>query len=172
MPIKFEPGDPPRITLTSVPRGTPAEKAGLRAGDHLLGFQGEPIRDETRFRLQLLAAQGETAFLIEREGIQTPQLIKITPVGDPIRVGITWRSDDGEPGTVIVTQVVYGSAADVAGLKVGDRIYSIGGRPFASEEDFVTLLTTVASPLSMELEREGKLQLVTLHVLDEPPPAE
>jgi len=172
LPLKVEPGDPLRITLTSVPRGTPAEKAGLRAGDRLLEFQGEAIRDEVRFRLQLLAAQGETSFLIQREGIQTPQLIKITPVGDPIRVGITWRTDDGEPGTVIVNQVVYGSAAEAAGLKVGDRIYSIGGRPFTTESEFVTLLTTAPSPLAMELERDGQIQAVTLHVLDEPPPAE
>jgi hypothetical protein len=172
IPFKFEPGDPPRVILTGIARGTPVERAGLKTGDRLLEFQGQPIRDEGRFRLQLLAAQGETTFLIEREGIQTPQLIKVTPVGDPIRVGITWRSDDGEPGTVILTQVVYGSAADAAGLKVGDRIYSIGGRPFATEEDFVTLLTTVPNPLNMELERDGKLHAATLHVLDEPPPAE
>ena len=169
---KFEPGDPPRVIVTSIPRGTPAEKAGLKVGDRLLEFQGEPIRDESRFRLQLLAAAGETMFLTEREGTQTPQLIKITPVGDPIRVGITWRLDDGEPGTVIVNQVVYGSAAELAGLNVGDRIYAIGGHAFKTEQDFVTLLTTAPSPLRIELERDGKIQTVVLHVLDEPPPAQ
>src|SRR4029079_7453276 len=124
------------------------------------------------FRLQLLAARGTTTFLVQRPGTETPLLFKITPGGDPIRIGITWRLDDGEPGTVIVNQVIYGSAAHAAGLKVGDRIYSVGRRPFKTQDDFVTLLTTAGSQLDMVVERDGRLHTAVLQLLEEPPAAE
>jgi S1-C subfamily serine protease len=109
---------------------------------------------------------------VQRPGIETPLLIKVTPSGDPIRVGITWRLDDGEPGTVIVTQVIYGSAAHAAGLKVADRIYSVARRPFQSQDEFVALLTNASSPLEMIIERDGRLHTAALTLIEEPPAAE
>ena len=46
---------------------------------------------------RIMAARGETTFLVQRPGSETPLLYKITPAGDPIRIGITWRLDDGSP---------------------------------------------------------------------------
>src|SRR5207249_8660087 len=114
--------------------------------------QGQPIDDEARLRLQLLAARGETTFLVQRPGTETPLLYKVTPSGEPIRVGITWRLDDGEPGTVIVNQVIYGSAAHAAGLKVADRIYSVARRSFNTQDEFVSLLVSAVIPLEMLVE--------------------
>ena len=56
--------------------------------------------------------------------------------GEPARLGISWRTDDAEPGCVIVNRVTPGSAAELAGVRVGDRIYRIGGRDFADGEEF------------------------------------
>jgi len=152
--------------------GSPAEKAGLQAGDRLLEFQGERIADEARLRLQLLAARGVTTFLVQRPGTDTPLLFKVTPAGEPVRVGVTWRWDDGEPGTVIVNQVIYGSAAHAAGLKVSDRVYAFGGRPFKTQTDFLALLSSATTPLEMTVERDGKLHTAKLTLIDEPPAAE
>jgi hypothetical protein len=167
LPYEFQPGDPPRVVLTGVTPGSPAEKAGLRAGDQLLAFQGQTIRDEVRFRLALLAASGETTLLVRREGTETPLLVKLTPVGDPVRIGITWRIDDAEPTAAIVTQVVFGSAAHAAGLALKDRIYAVGGQPFASQDEFTTLLSTLPGPLDLLIERDGKLQTFSLDVIDQ-----
>jgi hypothetical protein len=172
IPFRTEPADEPKIILTGITPGSPAEKSGLKAGDRVLEFQGQPIKDEGQFRLELLAARGETTFLVERAGSSIPQLLKVTPSGEPIRVGVMWRTDEGEPGTVILTQVVYGSAAHLAGLKVGDRVYAVGGRPFQTQEEFSTLLTTVGSPLELRVERSGKVRNAVLNVLDEPPAGE
>jgi hypothetical protein len=172
MPFRTEPGEPPKIVLAGLSLGTPAERSGLKAGDRLLEFQGQPIKDENRFRLELLAARGETTFLVERPGTETPLLFKVTPTGEPVRVGINWRLDDGEPGTVILSQVIYGSAAHLAGLQVGDRVYSVGGRPFRTQDEFIALLTSSPSPLEMRVERGGKVRTASLAVLDEPPAAE
>jgi hypothetical protein len=172
LPFKVEPGDEPKFLVTALTPGSPAEKSGLRPGDQLLEFQGHPLREEARFRLEMLAASGETTFLVQRPGTETPQLFKVTPLGDPIRVGITWRLDNGEPGTAIVTQVIYGSAAHAAGIKIADRIYSVGGRNFKNQDELLTLLTNAATPLEMLVERDGRLRTATLHLFSEPPAAE
>jgi hypothetical protein len=172
LPFRVDAGDEPKFIVTALSAGSAAERSGFRAGDRLLEFQGEAIHDDARFRLQLLAAAGETAFLVQRPGSETPLLLKMTPVGDPIRVGITWRLDGGEPGTAIVTQVIYGSAAHAAGVKFADRIYGIGGRTFQTQDELINLLSTAVSPLEMVLEREGRLRTATLTLLSERPAAE
>jgi len=166
MPFKVEAAEPLKIVLTGFTAGSPAETSGLKSGDQLLEFNGRPIESETRFRLQLLAAAGETTFLVKRPGSDTPLLYKVTPRGEPIRVGLSWRFDDADPGVVLVTQVISSSAAQVAGLKLRDRIYSIGGNSFKSEAEFVALLTNVPSPMDLVVERDGKLQTLTLALLE------
>ncbi len=172
LPFRVEPGSPPKFVVTALNPGAPAERSGIKPGDQLLEFNGRPIGDEAQFRLELLAAHGETSFLVKRAGSDTPLLFKVTPAGDPIRVGVTWRLDDGEPGTVIVNQVIYGSAAHAAGLKVGDHIYSVAHRPFKTQDEFVALLTHAPTPLEMLVERDGRLHTAVLQLLEEPPPAE
>jgi Peptidase family M28/PDZ domain len=164
IPFNIE-GNPPRYVLTGVTSGSPAAKAGLRAGDRLVAFQGVPIADEKQFRLALLAADGQTTFTVERAGEEKPREIKVTPVGPPIRVGITWRTDDAEPGSVLLTQVVYGSPADVAGLEIRDRVYSVNGQTFANEDEFARLIATLPGPLEMEFERQGRIKTAKLEVL-------
>jgi hypothetical protein len=159
-------GDPPQFVLSGTSRGSPAEAAGLLAGDKLIEFQNRPITDEKRFRLELLAASGESTFTVKRPGQDTPLLIKITPAGSPIRVGVTWRFDEAEPGSVLLTQVVYGSAAHAAGLQVKDRIQAINGQHFAGQDEFAKLLTAAPSPIELEVERAGRLQTVRIEVVD------
>jgi S1-C subfamily serine protease len=172
MPFRVEHGGVAKIIVTGLTPASPAERSGIKAGDRLLEFQGRPIIDEARLRLELLAAKGETTFLVQRPDTETPLLIKVTPAGDPIRVGVTWRLDDGEPGTVIVTQVIYGSAAHAAGVKVADRIYSVARRNFQSQDEFVGLLSNATSPLELVIERDGRLHTTTLTLVDEIPAAE
>ena len=158
-------GDPPKFVLTGVTPGSAAEKAGLRGGDRLVAFQGTPIGDEQQFRLALLAAEGETTFTVERAGAERPLELKVRPAGTPIRVGITWRGDDAEPGTVLVTQVVYGSPAHVAGIEIRDRVYMVNGLVFADQDEFARLLANLPGPLVLEIERQGQLKTVKLDVV-------
>ena len=48
----------------------------------------------------------------------------------PPRLGISWREDVAEPGSVLVTRVVEGTPAAAAGIAIQDRIYEINGQPF------------------------------------------
>lgn len=172
MPLRVEPGPPLRVMADAPLPGSPAEQAGLKAHDQLLEFQGLPIQDEGRLRLALLAAEGPCRLRVVRPGLAEPLTLTITPRGEPIRVGISWRMDEAEPDTAIVSQVIFGSAAQQAGVHVGDRIYELGGRRFRSEQEFIGLLSTARDPFPMVLERHGQLRVATLRLVDEPPPAE
>ena len=172
MPLRVEAGPPLRVIADSPLPGSPAEQAGLKANDQLLEFQGRPIEDEGRLRLALLAARGPCTLRVARPGRAEPLTLTITPRGEPIRVGISWRMDDAEPDTAIVSQVIFGSAAQQAGVQVGDRIYELGGQRFRSEVELVNLLSAARDPFPMLLERNGQLRLATLRLLEDAPPAE
>lgn len=165
LPWRTEAGDKLHIIFLAPTPGSAAEAAGIRSGDRLLAYEDAPVEDEQRFRLQLFAARGPKRFRVEREGSAEPLEIKIEPRSTPIRVGITWREDPAEPGTVLLTHVVAGSAADAAGLKVKDRIYAVGEQPFAGTEQFARLIDTLPSPLDMLVERQGRLSTLKVEVL-------
>jgi S1-C subfamily serine protease len=156
--------------VTSITPGSQADKAGLQVGDQINSFQGMPIPEENTFRQQLLAAVGECIFEITRTGEAAPLTIRVTPQGNPIRVGMTWREDDGEPGVMLITQIIPGSAAEIGGLKLKDRIYSLNEHTFATGKDFSSLMSTVEAPLAFVVERSGKLQTIKIQPLVANPP--
>ena len=165
LPWQRAKGEELRIILFPPTPGSAAEAAGLRAGDRLLKYDGAPITNEDLLRLQLMAAVGKKNFTIEREGEKEPLEIAVTPRGSPIRVGISWREDPTEPGSVILTQVIPGSAAALAGLANGDRLYSVGGRRFTSNDDLSQLIAATPTPIEVIMERTGRLRLVKVETL-------
>jgi hypothetical protein len=84
--------------------------------------------------------------------------------GKPLRLGITWRQDDAEPGVAIITEVAAGSPAAMAGLLPGDRVYQIAGREFTSDAEFAALARTLSGPIKLRVERSGKLRTIELRV--------
>ncbi len=158
-------GDKPAWVVTSVTPGSPCEKAGLKSGDKLLTLSGRSIDDDSKFRLELLAASGTTELTVERAGEAEPVKITVEPAGSPIRIGITWREDPAEPQTVLLTSVVPGSAAHQAGLEPRDRIYTLAGKPFADTNEFRDLISKLPSPIELTYERMGKIVSTKLNVL-------
>src|SRR6185295_14367036 len=90
----------PGLKITQVAAGLPAAKAGLRAGDRLLTFAGQDVADGEEFRMLVVAAKNPVAMTIQRAGEEKPQELTATLNGEPLRIGITWRTDDAEPGCV------------------------------------------------------------------------
>jgi S1-C subfamily serine protease len=82
--------------------------------------------------------------------------------GSPMRLGISWREDAGEPGTLILSRVVPGSAAHLAGLRVTDRIYQVAEQDFQDGNHFLQILSTLPGSIDFLVEREGRLQTVTV----------
>lgn len=156
----------PGLQLTRITADSPAQRVGLRPGDRLLQVDGNELRTGQDLRSTVMQAEGLTTAKVQRAGEPLPLELKVKLVGKPVRIGLAWRTDGAEPGTVLVTRVVRGSPAAIAGLRVRDRIYQIAGRNFTDSDEFRQIVTTLASPIELVIERYGRLETLSL----EPPP--
>ena len=154
------------MILKSISPGSPAAVAGLQAGDRIVQFAEKPFSSDAELRKRILASPAETSVTILRQGEQEPQPVPLKLRGSPLRIGIAWREDKGEPGTVVVSRVVWGSAAQQAGLKVRDRIYRIQGERFQDSDELAEKLRALPAPIELLVERQGRLRKTTLHPLN------
>lgn len=152
------------VRVTRVVPGSPAAKAGIKVGDRIVGFDGKPLAEGVDLRGLVIASKSVTQVVIEREGEEKPLELPIELAGSPLRLGVTWRVDDAEPGCVILSRVVPGSPADRAGLHVNDRIYEFGGRTFATSKDFAALASSLEGSLDVVVERGGKISSATVEL--------
>jgi S1-C subfamily serine protease len=150
------------VVVASVDRASPAAAAGLKPGDHIHRFGNWNVNSPEGFRAMVLAAKNPVIVRVERPGSDEPIETKLTLLGSPSRLGITWRTDDAEPGVPILSRVLAGSPADLAGLRAGDRIHRIGGHEFASADEFRELAATLAGPIELAVETAGRVRTVTL----------
>lgn len=150
-----------KLQVLTINPGSAAEQAGLRIGDLIQLLGGAPITDDAMFRQQVLASARPLELLVERPG-EEARTVTVKLHGAPIRVGLTTRQDAAEPGVAIVTHVVYGSPAAVAGLQVADRIVAVESRSFANLTEFNRHLDEAADSLTLRLERRGQVRDVVL----------
>ncbi|MBA3316344.1 MAG: M20/M25/M40 family metallo-hydrolase [Planctomycetaceae bacterium] len=141
--------------LTTVTNGSPAEAAGLHVGDRIIAVDGVAPADTAAFRRAVLSAVKEVGLTVTREELTREMPVRLA--GDRVRVGMTWRLDDAEPGVVILRGVVVGSAAHAAGLQVGDRILKVTGRSFADDAAFREAFTAAEPSPELTVERQGRL---------------
>jgi S1-C subfamily serine protease len=150
------------VNLLGVTPNSAAAKAGLKPGDRIITFAGRDIATDDDLIGAVMTAESPAQLTLQRKGEDQTADISVQLGGQPLRLGITWRVDDAEPGAIILTHVVPGTPAARAGLQVGDRIYQVTGRDFADESAFVELLKTDADPLDFLIERDGRLRTVEL----------
>jgi len=158
----------PGVYVTRVTAGSPADSAGLRAGDRVVECAGRPIRTGDELRWAVTSATNPVSIVVRRSDEEPRLELTGHLEGNPMRLGITWRVDDAEPGTVILSRVVAGSPAAAAGLQPGDHVYQIGGRKFADETEFAELAKTLPSPLKVLVERDGRLRSVEIDLGSRP----
>ena len=124
---KFK-GEPPVVTV--VDPGSPAEEAGIRAGDRVVTLRRKPVSTWDEVQLQLGLASGERIPVGVQRGAERLEL-EIVPVP---KTKEQKTYDIGYTGLnphvpAVVHTVVKGYPGEKAGLKVGDRIVSIDGKP-------------------------------------------
>jgi hypothetical protein len=151
-----------QVVVSSVTPGSAADRAGVRAGDHVVQFENRPVRDSAEFTTRVLAAPSVASISVERAGEKGPREMALALAGDPVKLGISWRTDEAEPGVIIVNRVVGGSLAERAGLHVNDRIDRVSGHLFATGEEFRKLVNEPAEDLVLDVEAEGRLRTVEL----------
>lgn len=154
------------VQVESVSAGGAAAKAGLKAGDRVISYASRPITDAEQLRTLVLATRGSVPIKIQRGSAAEPIDLSITPAGEPASMGLSWRTDDAEPGSVIVVRVTPGSPADRAGLRLYDRIYEVGGQRFTTSDQFRQLANSLASPVDFLTETRGQLRHVALERLE------
>lgn len=155
------------VRVSRITWGSPADKAMLRLGDRIVQFAGHEIHSPDELSVAVMSAPSPALVVVKRPGHDRPMELSVSLDGVPMRLGIRWRVDDAEPGTIILTEVVPGSPADRAGLAAGDRIYQIAGSDFADESRFAELARTLPGPIELVVERKGQLRTVELHLAAE-----
>ncbi len=151
----------PAPVVDRVVEGGAAERAGLRAGDRIVAFNG--VEEPTWQRVKddaLLAPDRPLPTVVERAGQRVS--LTITPVKvveDGEAVGtLDFRPDYGAL-PVIVEGVMPDSPAAKTGLQEGDRILTINGEAVGDETDVRQVIRAHKNEaLRIRIERNGQQQ--------------
>jgi serine protease Do len=171
---------------------SPAAKAGLKPGDIVTKYQGKPVKSSSQFRNAVAATAPNTKADIEifRDGkkqslqvqiglLSEEELARSQPAagGDEEAaesLGLTVQPltpelarqlgmKEGQAG-VVIAAVEPGSLAARGGLRPGDLITSVGGKPVANLKEFrETMAQQKASAgVRLQIVREGSNRFVFL----------
>lgn len=160
---------------------TPAARSGLRTGDLVVAFKDGPVVD-TRSLQRLVGGTpaGEEVPLTVLRGAEGRRRLRIRLGSMPpevvaervaVEFGFQMReaSPDAEVGARLVSPptvavVLRGSRAEQGGLKIGDLIVEINGRPVLSRQAVREALVdaTLDQPLRLAVRREGERFVLTL----------
>jgi len=170
--------------VADVTGGGPAEKAGIKRGDVIVGFNGKEIKEmkELPFLVASSPVGSEADVDIVRNGkpmTVTVTLGKLTdeeegaPVETRLELGMSLESLTpdkaaamGLTGTegVVVTQVAPGSAAAEAGIRQGDAIVEVDKTPIRNVEEFeaATAKFNPGDTMLLLIKRRGATLFLTL----------
>ena len=159
-----EVGDPDAYpTVRIVAADSAAERAGLERGDTLLEIAGRDLRGfeifTEAYNLEIaLAPNSKKRVVVDRAGerVELELHVESDPVyGHGAAPGwdLSWGGDE----TPIIAGVTEGDRADVAGIRVGDRVLAVAGKEPIAEFDLRAAIE--ASPerdLELKLDRDGE----------------
>src|SRR5581483_9750868 len=141
--------DQPAV-VGSVEPNSPADKAGIRPGDHIIQIDGVPNPSWEQVEMkQLVSANQPLPFVVER-GPERIQGTIVPTVGNAEEApSAGWIPK----APVIIGDVEPGMPAAKAGLKPGDKILFIDGQPVPSIQAMIqSLQQTKDKPLQLLVE--------------------
>ena len=153
------------VYITDVVDDSAADDAGIKKGDRLIKFDDWTIDKPGNLPLHILSAPKTVTLLIDQRKRRGRKTVTLALPGQPLRIGIEWRTDPAEPGSIILQKVLPESAAYRGGLKVGDRIKRVYNHAPTSSEDFRKLLGRDERKITFEIERRGRLQEIRIEPL-------
>ena len=153
------------VPLTDVPPDTPAGKAGLKTGDRVTIINGEAIGDTSSYITAMRAIQpGDKVVVTALRGGKAQQFQVVAgdlspPQPAGARFGVVPDFSD-DKGGALVERVRIGTPADAAGLKAGDRITAVNGKPVKDVRTFAAMVREFRDGEKVELTfaRDGKEQ--------------
>jgi serine protease Do len=178
------------VIVSDVYPDGPAEKAGLKIGDVVLGMDGQPVDSLPIFTLALyLMNKGTSAKLEilrgkEKLNLDVPVFepkqdrARLTELSVPERdviprlgiIGATITPEISDllgelriPSGVVVTGTVVNRLAVDSGLLVGDAIHSLNHTPITSVDGLRAAFSQLkpGEPGALQIEREGRLTYLT-----------
>jgi len=173
--ISVKGGGKDPLTVGDLGAGSPAVKAGFKSGDVIETIDGKKPTTlaDVVAAVQVRNPGDEIAIEIVRDGQK--QLLKATlgkrPCkGDAPRAGVVADSPylgltpGLEKQQVSVSLVAPGSPADRAGVKVGDVITAISGKPVKTVSDLISAVQSRAAgdKITIEILRGGQKQILTV----------
>lgn len=164
----------PPVVGSIKPNGA-AAKAGLKTGDRVLRIDGQSIdRYEDILQIASIRPGATFSFSIDRGGEKREFAVKADARTITDRRGNTQEVGDfGFTPMVasIIGRIIEGSAAEAAGVEVGDHIVRINGEPVETFEDLRRIVS--ASPgVKIELELIRKGQTVKIAAVPRPSTSE
>jgi regulator of sigma E protease len=138
-----------RAVLAPAAPGSAAAAAGVGDGDLVIAVDGEPVESLQELRWRIVKAQGRERVELEverQDGSRAKLSVAVGGLstsdweGNPV-AALGLRPDLGAP---LVDEVASGKPAQAAGLRAGDRILAVDGRPARSPADVA--LATNANP--------------------------
>ncbi len=150
------------VVVRSVLAGSPANSSGIRPDDRILSLNGQKVASGSELREAVRNAPRESEMTLLAAGGVEPRSLPIQLRGEPIRLGISWRRDLGEPNTLVLSRVITDSAAERAGFRVGDRIYRVNGQSPENDAEWREAFAAYPSELKVEVERDGKTQEIII----------
>jgi len=161
------------VVVAEILKETPAEASGLRAGDLVVSIDGRPLV-ETRTLQRLVGAtpagqelrlvvlrEGQRRELRIRVGAMPPDVVAervAAEFGFVVRDASAEEAPSGAVRPAVVAGVLERSAADHAGLRVGDRVVGVNGEAVGSVDAFRRRLQGVVlrESLRLRVERRGE----------------
>jgi len=173
------------VVIVEVMEDTPAARAGMRAGDIVVAFEGRPVT-ETRL-LQRLIAQApvdrDIRLTVLRSAGRKALPVRLVNMPRPVageriaaEFGFVLRETETAPerpsaSAPLVTFVVRGSVAERAGLEVGDVILQVNDLAVLTRDAAREALSEVQSdrPLRLTVRRDDRHVPLMLPAPDDRP---
>ncbi len=127
------------VVLTEVEPGGVAERFGLRSGDVVIAVDGAAVGGADALRRRIEGGRPR-ALTVVRDGNETEVVLRGRPAGDGANADAAaarpWIGVEltPTPAGLEVSAVRPNSPAARAGIRVGDRLTALGGRPVSSGE--------------------------------------
>jgi len=168
--------------ISGVGDGSAAERAGLKRGDVILSFNGQPVQDTNSLRNRVAdSGPGSTAeVVINRDGSQKQIAVKLDEAnpersagrsGDSdgerggenaAALGITVSPNDRGNGLMVENVDPEGRAAD-AGIRPGDVIHEVNRQTVKSPEELRAAVRKSSDrPVLLLIDRNGASVFVTV----------
>jgi C-terminal processing protease CtpA/Prc len=128
---------------------------------HLLNHEGLEEVSRLMFQTVLSLANadqlGKFRSESRRETEHVRKSIEQPAQAPPARLGMTWYREPADSGLKLrALSITRGSAAEQAGLRVGDVVTQINGTPIVDDAVFRQQVLAAAAPVSFTVERPGE----------------